>query len=429
MPFFLALSWKTIDENMFPCSVTARAGIFCLDGLLEQLVDPARAVEQRVLGVEVKVNELSHRGVVSSIVGTCGSARRYYSGVQWRRPTRPLRALVVVLAALGAGGRAGARTRAPAARRPRWSRRGRSHCPTCLRPPRPWTRRPPTSCSAGPAWPRSPCATARWRGPCRWPMSPCRPETGGRPRAARAPERGGGARRPRRRAAVARATRRNRRGTAAEPGRLAAGGDRRRARDHAPRRDGRDPVDAAARRADPRAAGRRRPPGVPRASRRPGRRRSRSKPARPVWEAKLPADGTTLTPLDDRLFVGASDRFFYCLSADRGKRKWRWRTGGTIVGTTVVVGDRVYFVSLDNVLRSLNRSDGNQRWKSAVPHRPTGGPFLIGPLLFVPGVSSGAARLSRRRRQAGRQRARSAARFPGPRCSCRAARAARPGCW
>jgi outer membrane protein assembly factor BamB len=108
----------------------------------------------------------------------------------------------------------------------------------------------------------------------------------------------------------------------------------------------------------------------------------------PTWEAKLPAAGTTLTQDDDRLFVGASDRFLYCLSADRGKRKWRWRTGGTIVGTPVVAGDRVLFVSLDNVLRSLNRSDGNQRWKSAVPHRPTGGPFLIGPLLFVPGVSS-----------------------------------------
>ena len=48
----------------------------------------------------------------------------------------------------------------------------------------------------------------------------------------------------------------------------------------------------------------------------------------------------------------------------------------------------MFFVSLDNVLRSLNRTDGHQRWKSAVPHRPTGGPFLIGSLLFVPGVSS-----------------------------------------
>ena len=31
-----------------------------LDGLVEHLVDPARAVEQRKLGVQVEVNELSH---------------------------------------------------------------------------------------------------------------------------------------------------------------------------------------------------------------------------------------------------------------------------------------------------------------------------------------------------------------------------------
>jgi hypothetical protein len=30
------------------------------DSLIEDLVDPARAVEQRELGVEVEVNELSH---------------------------------------------------------------------------------------------------------------------------------------------------------------------------------------------------------------------------------------------------------------------------------------------------------------------------------------------------------------------------------
>ena len=46
---------------MLPCSVTAIAGIFSFDRLIEQLVDPAGAVEQRELGVEMKVNELSHR--------------------------------------------------------------------------------------------------------------------------------------------------------------------------------------------------------------------------------------------------------------------------------------------------------------------------------------------------------------------------------
>ena len=46
---------------MLPCSVTAIAGIFSFDRLIEQLVDPAGAVEQRELGVQVEVDELRHR--------------------------------------------------------------------------------------------------------------------------------------------------------------------------------------------------------------------------------------------------------------------------------------------------------------------------------------------------------------------------------
>jgi hypothetical protein len=107
-----------------------------------------------------------------------------------------------------------------------------------------------------------------------------------------------------------------------------------------------------------------------------------------LWDAKLPAGATTLHPLDDRIFVGSRDRFFYCLAADSGKKKWRWRTGGTIVGVSAVDADRVYFVSLDNVLRALNRSGGDQVWKTSLPHRPNGGPFLFGHLLLVPGISS-----------------------------------------
>jgi outer membrane protein assembly factor BamB len=107
-----------------------------------------------------------------------------------------------------------------------------------------------------------------------------------------------------------------------------------------------------------------------------------------VWEKKLPAAATTLAPIGDRLYTGCSDRFFYCLSSDTGKRQWRWRTGGAIIGATVVDAERVYFVSLDNVLRALKLSNGHQVWKAALPHRPTGGPFRFGSLLIVPGISA-----------------------------------------
>ena len=84
-----------------------------------------------------------------------------------------------------------------------------------------------------------------------------------------------------------------------------------------------------------------------------------------VWESRLPGRPTSIRPLDDRVFVGCTDRFFYCLAADSGKTKWRWRTGATIVGTASVDEDSVYFLSLDGVLRSLDRGNGHQRWKSA----------------------------------------------------------------
>ena len=107
-----------------------------------------------------------------------------------------------------------------------------------------------------------------------------------------------------------------------------------------------------------------------------------------VWESRLPGRPTSIRPLDDRVFVGCTDRFFYCLSADNGKKKWRWRTGGTIVGTASVDEDSVYFLSVDGVLRSLDRGNGHQRWKTPVPHQPTTGPFLSARLLLVPGISA-----------------------------------------
>ncbi len=107
----------------------------------------------------------------------------------------------------------------------------------------------------------------------------------------------------------------------------------------------------------------------------------------PVWEQKLPARGTALTALDDRVFVGADDRFFYCLSTTDGEVKWRWRAGGALIGTPIVDGNTVYFLALDNTLRALNYGNGHQRWKRGLSFRPVGGPVLAGSLLLVPGLA------------------------------------------
>jgi outer membrane protein assembly factor BamB len=107
-----------------------------------------------------------------------------------------------------------------------------------------------------------------------------------------------------------------------------------------------------------------------------------------AWERRLGGTPGPVLALDDRIFVGSADRFFYCLAAKDGKQHWRWRMGGGIVGEPVLDDQHVYFVALDNVLRALHRWNGSQRWKQGLPMRPSGTPLLAGLILYVAGVAA-----------------------------------------
>ena len=106
------------------------------------------------------------------------------------------------------------------------------------------------------------------------------------------------------------------------------------------------------------------------------------------WERTLGGTPGEVLALDERLYVGSRDKFFYCLATDDGDRKWRWRTGGSVLAAPVVDAERVYYTSLDNVLRAMNRSNGWLAWDVGLPLRPSGGPLLVGRLLFVAGVAA-----------------------------------------
>jgi outer membrane protein assembly factor BamB len=105
------------------------------------------------------------------------------------------------------------------------------------------------------------------------------------------------------------------------------------------------------------------------------------------WERRLGGAPNDMLALDDRVFVGSDDNFLYCLLARTGEVAWRWRTGGDVIGVPVADDHHVYFVSLDNVLRGLDRRSGAQRWKRALAVRPTRGPVRAGDLLLVTGLT------------------------------------------
>jgi outer membrane protein assembly factor BamB len=108
----------------------------------------------------------------------------------------------------------------------------------------------------------------------------------------------------------------------------------------------------------------------------------------PVWDRRLGGPANDVLVLDDRLYVGSMDNFFYCLMTKDGRVDWRWRTGGDVIGVPAVDDHHIYFVSLDNVLRSLNRVSGAQQWMKPLPVRPVWGPLKVVDRLFVGGQSA-----------------------------------------
>jgi outer membrane protein assembly factor BamB len=108
----------------------------------------------------------------------------------------------------------------------------------------------------------------------------------------------------------------------------------------------------------------------------------------PIWERRLGGAANEILALDDRLYVGSKDNFFYCLIAKDGQIDWRWRTGGDVIGTPIADERRVYFVALDNVLRALDRVSGGQKWIRVLPMRPVWGPVLAGATIVVGGQAT-----------------------------------------
>ena len=106
------------------------------------------------------------------------------------------------------------------------------------------------------------------------------------------------------------------------------------------------------------------------------------------WTARLGGAPTTMSASGRDLYVGSDDNLLYSLDLTNGKRRWRWKSSADIVGTPLVEAKRVYFLSLDNQLRALDRGNGHQRWKRPLPIRPTHGPLRFGDRLLVAGLAS-----------------------------------------
>jgi outer membrane protein assembly factor BamB len=91
----------------------------------------------------------------------------------------------------------------------------------------------------------------------------------------------------------------------------------------------------------------------------------------------------------DRVLVGSRTQAFIALDPESGQIRWNWtyrHIGGDVIGSAVV-GDVIYAVSLDSVLRAFNRGNGNQQWKRALGARPLFPPQTLPEIVIVTGIN------------------------------------------
>jgi eukaryotic-like serine/threonine-protein kinase len=103
------------------------------------------------------------------------------------------------------------------------------------------------------------------------------------------------------------------------------------------------------------------------------------------WERRVSGAPRELLVVDDRIFFGGDDKAFYCLNAGSGEIEWRRRVGAVVRGRASTDGERVFFAALDNMIRAVDRWNGEQRWQKGVPFRPLVGPLAAGGAVFVLG--------------------------------------------
>jgi outer membrane protein assembly factor BamB len=108
----------------------------------------------------------------------------------------------------------------------------------------------------------------------------------------------------------------------------------------------------------------------------------------PLWTVGVSEDATGLLALENQLVVGTRANRMLSLDLQRGRTRWDWRVGADVTGAAVADDRRIYFAARDNMLRALDRGNGNLRWKRSLPSRTAGGPLRTGDVVIMPTVAA-----------------------------------------
>jgi outer membrane protein assembly factor BamB len=107
-----------------------------------------------------------------------------------------------------------------------------------------------------------------------------------------------------------------------------------------------------------------------------------------IWTYTVPDPVTGVLALDDQIVIGTRGNRVYSLKPDKARLRWERRIGADVTGPAVADEKKIYFAAMDNMLRAVDRGNGNLRWTAPLPSRPSGGPLRTGDVVIVPTVSA-----------------------------------------
>jgi len=84
-----------------------------------------------------------------------------------------------------------------------------------------------------------------------------------------------------------------------------------------------------------------------------------------------------------RVLLGSGDRRFLAIGLEDGKEHWTWKIGAQVQGWPVVLDDKVFFATHENVLYALKRGGGSLVWQAVLPSRPISAPLLANGAVLV----------------------------------------------
>ena len=108
-----------------------------------------------------------------------------------------------------------------------------------------------------------------------------------------------------------------------------------------------------------------------------------------VWAKKIDVEIDGTPTVDNNLiFFGDATGVLHCMTADKGKPVWEFRTMGNSYSTPVVSDGKVVFGSVDRNIYCVNSSDGKLIWKFATAQAVVASPIIENSIVYI-GSSDG----------------------------------------